>query len=343
MPERDQDDNDRNSGDDRNSGGQSLLTVMLALGANFGVAIAKVIAGLMTNSAALLSEAAHSLADCGTEVFLLTALRRSNKPPDASHPFGYGKERFFWSLLAAVSIFTAGALFSLYQGVRTLTGHAQGHGNPTVGYVVLAVAAVLEGTSLVQAIRQTRKEQAEHRLPLRTYLRRSDDPTVKTVLYEDSAALIGLLLAFAGLGLTDLTGSLVWDGVASLGIGALLVAVAYFLGRTNMKLLVGMQADPRLVEAIRTRLESQPEVEVVVDLRTMLIGTDQVLVCARLDFVDGVESDELERACVRIDAELRDEFGDLDEIFLQPVPRSDPELRERVRARYGSRAGSRAG
>jgi cation diffusion facilitator family transporter len=331
-------DEDEGQEQDRNGGGggESLLTVMLALGANFGVTIAKVVAGLMTGSAALMSEAAHSVADCGTEVFLLAALRRSSKPPDASHPFGYGKERYFWSLLAAISIFTAGALFSLYQGVHTLTSPPEDRGSPTVGYVVIAVAALLEGTSLAQAIRQTRKEQAEHRLPLRTYLRRSDDPTVKTVLYEDSAALVGLSLAFAGLGLTQLTGSPVWDGVASLLIGVLLVVVAYFLGRSNMRLLIGQQADPRLVRAIRARLEAQPEVEVVVDLLTMLIGTDQVLVCARLDFVDGIDSAELERACVRIDAELREEFGDLDEIFLEPVPRSDPALRERVRTRYGS-------
>lgn len=155
-----------------------------------------------------------------------------------------------------------------------------------------------------------------------------------------SAALVGLSLAFAGLGLTDLTGSLVWDGIASLLIGVLLVVVAYVLGRSNMRLLVGHQADPRLVAAIRERLNGQPEVEIVVDLLTMLVGTDQVLVCARLDFIDGIESDELERACVRIDTELRAEFPDLDEIFLEPVPRSAPDLRARVVARYGTRQGT---
>ncbi|MBO0848741.1 MAG: cation transporter, partial [Pseudonocardia sp.] len=163
----------------------------------------------------------------------------------------------------------------------------------------------------------------------------SDDPTVKTVLYEDSAALVGLLLAFAGLGLSQLTGSLVWDGAASLLIGLLLVVVAYLLVRTSMNLLIGRQADMRLVHAIRQRLAGQPEVDAVVDLLTMLTGTDRVLVCARLDFDDAVTTAELERACVRIDAELRAEFDDLDEIFLEPVPRSDPDMRARVRARYG--------
>jgi len=315
--------------------GESLLTVLLALGANVAIAVAKAVAGVLTGSAALLSEAGHSVADCGTELFLLTALRRSAKPADARHPFGYGKERYFWSLLAAVSIFTAGALFALYQGVETLTGQPEDHKNVLVGYLVLAGSAVLESISLTQAIRQVRGEQAKEQLPLWLYLRRSDDPTVKTVLYEDSAALVGLLLAFGGLGLTQLTGSSAWDGIASLLIGVLLVAVAYLLGRTNMNLLIGRQADPRLVYAIRDRLAAAPEVEAVVDLLTMLTGTDRVLVCARLDFDDSVTTADLERACVRIDAELRQEFSDLDEIFLEPVPRNDPDLQARVRARYG--------
>jgi divalent metal cation (Fe/Co/Zn/Cd) transporter len=186
-----------------------------------------------------------------------------------------------------------------------------------------------------------RKEKDKEELPLGTYLRRSDDPTVKTVLYEDSAALVGLLLAFLGLFLTQITGSHVWDGIASLLIGCLLVLVAYLLGRTNMNLLIGQQADPRLVEAVRRHLESQSEVEVVVDLLTMLTGTDKVLVCARLDFVDEYSAADLERACLRIDVELRETYPDLDEIFLEPVPRTDPDLRQRVRARYG--ASERAG
>lgn len=318
--------------------GESLLTVLLALGANASVAVAKALAGVLTGSAALLAEAAHSVADCATELLLLAALHRSSRPADTAHPFGYGKERYFWSLLAAVSIFTAGALFSLYQGVETLIGHPEDHQKVLVGYLVLAAAAVLESISLTRAIRQVRDEQAKERLPLLLYLRRSDDPTVKTVLYEDTAALIGLLLAFGGLGLTQLTGNPMWDGIASLLIGVLLVGVAYLLGRSNKNLLIGRQADPRLVFAVRDRLNSAPEVDVVVDLLTMLTGTDKVLVCARLDFVDSLSAAELERACVRIDAELRAEFGDLDEIFLEPVPRHDTELQSRVRARYGGLA-----
>jgi len=318
------------------SGGESTLTVLLAMGANLAVGVAKLVAGLLTGSAAMLSEAAHSVGDTMTEVLLLTALKRSAKPPDRAHPFGYGKERYVFSLLAAVSIFVAGALFSIYQGVHTLLGGPEEKQEVLVALIVLVVAAAIEGVSLAQAIRQVRAERSKEQLDLRTFLRRSDDPTVITVLYEDSAAITGLVIAFAGVGLTALTGSQVWDGVASLLIGLLLVAVAYGLTRTNMALLIGRQADPRLVRAIGRNLAEQPEVDEVVDLLTMLTGTDKVLVCARLDFAQAASSDDIEHACMRIDNTLREEFTDVDEVFLEPVPRGDPELRERVRARYGA-------
>jgi cation diffusion facilitator family transporter len=317
-------------------GGQSTLTVLVALGVNLGIAVMKAFAGLVTGSAALLSEAAHSVADTTTEGLLLTALRRSDRPADRRHPFGYGKERYFWSLLAAVSIFASGSLFAFVEGGRALLGEPAEETDSWVGYAVLALAFVLEATSWLQALRQVRAEAAaEHRSIVR-YLRLVDDPTAKTVLLEDSAALLGLLIAFGGLGLHQITGSAVWDGVASLVIGALLAIVAYVMGRTNKGLLIGRQADPTLVHAIYDRLIEVPEVEAVVDLLTMLTGTDRVLLCAKLDFVDTLTAAELERACVRLDGELREAFSDLDEIFLEPVPRNDPDLRARVLARYGN-------
>jgi cation diffusion facilitator family transporter len=321
------------------SGGESTLTVLLAMAANLAVGIAKLVAGLLTGSAAMLSEAAHSVGDTTTEVLLLTALKRSTKPADRQHPFGYGKERYVFSLLAAVSIFVAGALFSIYQGIHTLVGGEEERQNATVALIVLVVAAAIEGVSLFQAIRQVNSERRTEQLDLRTFLRRSDDPTVITVLFEDSAAITGLAIAFAGVGLTALTGSPVWDGTASLAIGLLLVVAAYGLARTNMALLIGRQADPRLVRAIGARLSEQPEVDEVVDLLTMLTGTDKVLVCARLDFAQSATSDDIELACVRMNGELHDEFTDVDEVFLEPVPRGNSELHDRVRARYGGTMG----
>jgi len=315
--------------------GESTLTVLLAGGVNLAIAVLKLIAGIITGSGAMLSEAAHSVADTFTEVLLLTALKRSERPPDRIHPFGYGKERYFWSLLAAVSIFASGAMFAFYEGFTTIFGHGQAQTTSIISYIVLGIAFVLESVSWVQAVRQVRKEAAEENRSIPTYLRMIDDPTPKTVLFEDSAALVGILLAFAGIGLHQLTGSEVWDGAASIAIGALLAGVAYLLGRTNRGLLIGRQADPQLVRAIRDQLATAPEIEAVVDLQTMLMGTDQVLVCTRADFDDSLGAADVERTCVRLANELIESFHDVTEVFIEPVPRTDPELRRIVLERYG--------
>ncbi|MEU6040361.1 cation diffusion facilitator family transporter [Actinomadura sp. NPDC047616] len=314
---------------------ESMLTVLLALGANLGIAVAKTAAALITGSASMAAEAAHSVADTFNEVLLMVGLRRSSRPADRRHPLGYGKERYIWTLLVAVAIFGMGALFAFYQGVQTLLGHRGGEADPLAGYAVLAVSFVLEAISLRQAWRQVRGDARGEGLPVRTYIRRTDDPTSVSVLLEDSAALAGLTLAFAGLGLHQLTGSAAWDGVGSILIGVLLTAVALVLGRINLNLLVGNQADPRLVRDVRAHLGRAPEIEWVVDIVTMTFGADRVLVCARLDFRDALTSADVERACVRMAQELRERHEEIDEVFLEPVPRDDPELRHRVIARYG--------
>ncbi len=322
-------------------GGESTLTVLVALGANAGIAVMKFVAGLLTGSAAMFAEAVHSVADTATEGLLLTALRRSDRKADRTHPFGYGKERFFWALLAAVGIFVSGAVFAIYEGIHTMLGEQAEQTSVLVAYAVLAVSFVLEGISFVRAVKQVRDEAATDEMSVARWLRTTDDPTVKTVFFEDSAALIGLLLAFGGVGLHQLTGSAFWDGLASLLIGVLLTVVAYVLVGTNKGLLIGRQADARLVYALRDALAARPEVEEVVDLLTMMIGTDQVLLCARLDFDDALDAASVERACVAIDDELRDRFTDLAEIFLEPVPRHDPSVRQRVRERYGGPSAER--
>jgi cation diffusion facilitator family transporter len=317
------------------SGEGSTLTILVALGANLAIAVLKIVAGLLTASASILSEAGHSVADTVTEIFLLTALRRSERPADARHPFGYGKERYFWSLIAAIGIFLSGAVFALVEGVHELTGPDQQTSDPIVGYVVLALGFVIECVSWTKAWRQVRSEAAAHGSTVRHFLRESDDPTVKTVLLEDTAALIGLVLAFVGVALHQLTGRALWDGLASLLIGLLLTLVAYVMGRANLRLLIGQQADGRLLEALTARLDGEPEVDAVVDLVTMSTGTNRVLLCARLDFAEGLTSTDVEHAVVRIEAELHAAFPELHEVFLVPVPRSDPALRARILARYG--------
>jgi cation diffusion facilitator family transporter len=327
--------------DSGKGGGESTLTVLVAMAANAGIGVMKLVAGLFTGSAAMFAEAAHSFADTATEVLLLTALKRSDRKPDREHPFGYGKERFFWALIAAISIFISGAVFAAYEGIRTIVGESEEQTLAWVAYAVLGGSFLLEGTSWVQAVRQLRGEaRRDDTTPLQ-WLRRTDDPTVKTVFFEDSAALIGLLLAFGGVGLHQLTGSAFWDGLASLLIAVLLTGVAYILGGTNKGLLIGRQADRRLVYGLRDALAERSEVEQVVDLLTMMIGTDQVLVCARLDFDDALDAASLERACAAIDADLREKFSDVYEIFVEPVPRTDRAIRERVLQRYGKAGAER--
>ncbi len=313
----------------------SKLTVGLALAANAGVGVLKLFAGLLTGSSALLAEAAHSAADTSTELLLLTSLRRSSRPADEVHPFGYGKERYFWSLLAAFAIFVSGAAFSVYEGLHTLLTGAESANRLWINYPVLALAFVLEGTSLRQALHQTRGEAQERDRPVRAVVRDPHDPTVRSVVLEDSAALTGILIAAAGVALHEITGSAMWDGAASIAIGVLLAVAAVLLARTCRDLLIGKQADARLMRRIEELIEQQDEVDDVVDLLTMLTGVDHILLCTRVDFVDGFSAADLEQACMRIDRLLHKEFPALDEIFIQPAPKSDPHVQERVRARYG--------
>ncbi|GLY89702.1 cation diffusion facilitator family transporter [Actinoallomurus iriomotensis] len=314
---------------------KGLLTVLLALAANLGIALAKTVAALITGSASMAAEAGHSYVDSINEVFLLTALRRSERPADSRHPFGHGTERYFWSLLVAVCIFGMGALFAFIQGIGALLGKGAEEASPLIGYVVLAISAVLEFISWRQAFRETRQHARERDQGFLEFLRTTDDPTAKSVLFEDSAALLGIAFAALGLLTHQLTGSAVGDGIASLLIGLMLSLVAFLLGRTNRELLVGRQARPEVLEGMRRMLTNAPEVEELVDLLTMNVGTDQVLVCARLDFDDSLGAADVERACARLDGELHEAYHEVYEVFLEPVPRDDSGLRERVLARYG--------
>ncbi len=217
---------------------RTRVTVLVALAANLVIAAAKAAGGLLASSPALLSEAAHSVADSLNEVFLLAALRRSRRPADRRHPFGYGKERFFWSLLAAVGIFVMGGCFSFYQGVEALrTGAEEDLGGYVAGLVVLAVALLAEGGSLLRALYQARRQGGTD-----GGLR---DPALRTVVAEDGTAVLGVTLAMAGMVAHMVTGQVVYEACASLAIGALLVYVAYRLGREARDQLIGEAADPR--------------------------------------------------------------------------------------------------
>lgn len=304
---------------------ESTKTVVVALGANVAIAAAKLVGGVITGASALLAEAAHSLADTMNEVFLLVSLRLGRRAPDETHPFGYGKERFFWAFVAAIFIFVAGASFSIYQGVTVvLSGEDDGITNLGVSFVILGVAFVAEGTSFLRAFRQAAPDDAGLHEIARTIdrIRGSKDPTVKTVLFEDGAALTGILIAVTGLLLYRATGDVVWDGLASIMIGLLLVWVAYALGRDVKALLLGEAASPAVRQNLREVIDSFAEVDAVLELLTMHLAPDQILVAARIDLADGISGRETERMATRIDEALREAEPMVVEVFLDPTARS---------------------
>ncbi|MER5177498.1 cation diffusion facilitator family transporter [Streptomyces sp. NPDC002896] len=289
---------------------KTRVTVLVALGANLLIAVAKAAGGALTGSPALLSEAAHSVADSFNEVFLLAALRRSRRPADSRHPFGYGKERFSWSLLAAVGIFLTGGCFSFFQGVEALrNGAHESRSGYAAGLVVLGVALAAEGASLLRALHQVRVEGRSAETVAR-------DPALRTVLAEDGTAVLGVVLAITGMVLHMITGQVVWEASASLAIGMLLVYVAYLLGRDSREHLIGRAAGQEPSRRIRALLDAQPEIDNVESLLTMQLGLDSMLVAARIDLTPGLDSEEIELVAVRIKRSVSNVVPEADQIFL---------------------------
>jgi cation diffusion facilitator family transporter len=275
----------------RGSGGsESLTTVLVAFGANVLIAVAKSAAAIATGSASLVAEAAHSWADSGNEIFLLIANRRSSRPADRAHPFGHGREAYVWSLFAALGLFVAGAAVSVTRGVQELI-HPEPAEHFLVGYIVLAVSFLLEGISFLQSARQARSEAESFQRDLIEHVMATSDPTLRAVFAEDSAALIGLVIAAAGLAAHQLTGSSVPDAAGSILVGLLLGSVAVVLINRNRRFLVGEEADPRVRSAAIQSLMGMPEVARVTYLRLEVVGPRMVFVVGDVDLTgDDTES-----------------------------------------------------
>jgi cation diffusion facilitator family transporter len=297
---------------------ESTGTVLLAGGANLAIAVAKLAGGLISGSTAMMAEAAHSFADTLNQVFLMAALKRSKKPADIQHPFGYGMERYFWSLLAAVGIFVLGAGYSIYEGVRAIMKPEELTGL-VIAYVVLGVSFVFEGISWLKAVRQLRGEaQAQDRSTLE-HLKLTTDPTAKTVAFEDTAALIGIVLAALGITLHAITGQGFWDGAASIAIGLLLIGVAYALGGQNKAYLIGQSVSEGLRDGIRAEIENAPGVDEVIEVLTMRLGPEEVLVAVRVDLDDSASGGDLEDHADEVDRRVRERFPEVRHIFLDPT------------------------
>ncbi|HEY3504133.1 MAG TPA: cation diffusion facilitator family transporter [Actinocatenispora sp.] len=254
--------------------------VLAALGANLGIAVVKFLAFLLTQSSSMLAEAIHSVADSGNQVLLLVGGRRARRNPDPEHPFGYGRERYIYGFIVAIVLFAVGGLFALYEGYHKVQHPEPIHSWQWVPIVVLVISIGLEGNSFRTAWQESR--QARRGVSVFQYIRRAKDPELPVVLLEDSAALIGLVLALFGVGLTLITGDGIWDGIGTLAIGALLVCVAVSLAIETKSLLLGESATADNVRAIEAAVLDGPEVERIIHMRTMHLGPEELLVAAKI-------------------------------------------------------------
>jgi cation diffusion facilitator family transporter len=260
------------------------MTVLIAFVANVLVGVAKTFAAIVTGSASMAAEAAHSWADVGNESFLLVADRRSQGGPTDDHPLGYGRESYIWSMFAAIGLFSAGAVVSVIRGVQELV-HGEPGGDFTIAYVVLAVAFALEGVSFTQAFWRTRREALEGEREVLEHALTTSDPTLRAVFAEDAAALIGLVIAAVGVAAHQLTGSPVPDAIGSILVGLLLGVVGIVLIDRNRRFLVGQSVPPKLRAETIAALNSYEEVDHVTYLRMMFVGPNQTYLVASVDIV----------------------------------------------------------
>lgn len=292
----------------------STKAIYAALAANCAIAVVKFVVAFATGSAAMIAEAVHSLADTGNQVLLLTGMRRSRRVADEEHPFGYGKEQYFWSLLVAILIFFVGAIVSLYEGVHKLVDPSPVQHAWAI-YVVLGASIVLEGGSFFVAMRAFRAQNPGIRVL--AALRRTRDLNLATVLFEDSAALLGLVVALTGVALAQATGIQRFDGAASAVIGLILAGVAFFLAGKARALLVGAAADPAVVARIDTAIRSFSEVDRTGELLTMHRGPDRILVAAKVDFRDDLAVERVEPLIQEMKDAIRREVPEADKIFIE--------------------------
>jgi len=292
--------------------------VWAALVGNALVAVVKLVAALATASSALYAEFAHSVADTTNQGLLLLSLALARRVADEDHPLGYGGERFFWGFVAAISIFSIGATFSVYEGVGTVTAGSAALEHVGWGYVALAFAAVFEAAALSVAVHHFRAGARAEGRGLLEFVRRSRDPTSKTALLEDSGALAGVAIAAAGLALTQWTGQSVWDGAASIAIGVLLACIAIVLAAESRRLLLGRAPERDEVGAIRTAIEETPGVERVLDLDAVHLGPEEILVAADVEFSDGLGAEEIEEAIDEVERRIALAEPDATRIFIEP-------------------------
>lgn len=295
-------------------GGKAIIAALLA---NLGIALAKFIGFLISGSSSMLAESVHSLADTGNQGLLLLGGRQSRKRADSAHPFGYGRERYVYAFVVSIILFSIGGVFSIYEGIEKIQ-HANEHQleSPIVPLVILVVAIVLESFSLRTAVRESNHTRGKQSWI--SFVRHAKAPELPVVLLEDCAALLGLVFAFTGVGLTVLTGNGAWDAIGTLAIGVLLVLVAVILGIETKSLLVGEGANQADADKIRDAINAHPDVEALIHIKTLYLGPDELLVAAKLAFGKSKKLSDVAASIDAVEAAIREAVPIARVIYLEP-------------------------
>ena len=295
----------------------SKIAVVAAIAGNLIIAIIKFIAAAITGSSAMISEGIHSLVDTGNGLLVLLGMRKSRQPADQSHPFGYGKSLYFWTHIVAVSIFGIGGGMSLYEGISHIRHVAPGAemGDPTAAYVVLGISLLVESGSFAIAIRQFFHAKGD--MGAWRFIKQSKDPSLYTIVLEDSAAMLGLIFAFLGIFFGHLLNNPYLDGIASIAIGLLLMSVAWILASRTMGLLMGEGVNPEQLADIRRRVESDPAVERAGDILTMYMGPHDLLVNMGVCFAEGTTAEQMHEAIRRIEADLKRAYPETHHVYIE--------------------------
>ena len=293
----------------------SKSVIFYALFANLFISVMKLIVSFITRSTAMMAESVHSLADSFNQVFLLIGIKKGEKKANDLHPFGFSGELYFWSFIVALILFTAGALFSIYEGVHRLK-------NPVVvgkigyAFAVLGLSFIAEGFAFIKANKKINLERKGE--PIFSYLKRTKKSELLVVFLEDFAALIGLSVAIVALLLQHFTGILIFDGIASILIGIILAVVAFFLGNETRSLLIGESADPKLIYKINHILRDEENIERVIHMRSLQLGPEDILLAVKIEFNQRLNTKEISNLINGIEAEIRSEFPIIKKIYIEP-------------------------
>ena len=296
----------------------STKVIIAALIGNALISITKFTAAFITGSSAMLSEGIHSLVDTGNQILLLHGLKQAKKPADEHFPFGHGKEVYFWSFIVAILIFALGGGISIYEGILHIR-HPEPITSPIINYIVLGLAMLFEGAAWLFAFREFSRVKGRHGYI--EAVQRAKDPSIFVVLFEDSAAMLGLLVAFIGIALTQWTGYLYFDGAASVIIGLILVGTAIWLAYETKGLLIGESANRHVIDGIRSILKAHTSTEHINEVLTMHMGPDFVLANISVDFQDELTSEQIEIAIAEMDIRIKKKYPQIKRIFIEAEKR----------------------